>query len=175
VARARAGDSAAFAEILREHQAMVFSIAHHFIGNRATAEEIAQEVFLKLHRHLNRVESGAHLTFWLRQVTSRSCIDWFRRNRIEETSLDDAVGASEIAADAPPILTRDFLLEERIRQLVAELPSRARLVVTLRYQEDLDVSDIAAILDMPVNTVKSHLRRSVELLRNRLIDCGGSR
>jgi RNA polymerase sigma-70 factor (ECF subfamily) len=63
---------------------------------------------------------------------------------------------------------RDVLLERRLHRVVQELPEAARLVVTLKYQEGLDPADIAAVLDVPVNTVKSHLRRSIELLRARL-------
>ena len=66
----------------------------------------------------------------------------------------------------------DPLLGELLRTLVAELAPDARIVVTLRFQEDLDMSEIAAITDMPVNTVKSHLRRSMDALRRRLKDKG---
>jgi RNA polymerase sigma-70 factor (ECF subfamily) len=66
----------------------------------------------------------------------------------------------------------DPLLGELLRTLVAELAPDARIVVTLRFQEDLDMSEIAAITDMPVNTVKSHLRRSMSALRRKLQDKG---
>jgi RNA polymerase sigma-70 factor (ECF subfamily) len=67
---------------------------------------------------------------------------------------------------------RDPMLDALLRKLVAELPPHPRIVVTLRFQEDLDLADIAAIVDMPVNTVKSHLRRSLETLRRKLADRG---
>jgi RNA polymerase sigma-70 factor (ECF subfamily) len=66
----------------------------------------------------------------------------------------------------------DPLLGDLLRSLVSELTPDARMVVTLRFQEDLDVSEIAAVIDMPVNTVKSHLRRSMEALRHKLADRG---
>jgi RNA polymerase sigma-70 factor (ECF subfamily) len=164
--RARHGDREAFADIVREHQAMVFSIAYHFIGRREVAEELAQDVFLRLFQHVQGIESPSHLTFWLRRVTSRCCIDWFRqRTRRREVGVDPLPDAP---VDSNP---RDVLLERRLHRVVQELPETARLVVTLKYQEGLDPADIAAVLDVPVNTVKSHLRRSIELLRARL---GGS-
>jgi RNA polymerase sigma-70 factor (ECF subfamily) len=67
---------------------------------------------------------------------------------------------------------RDLFLEDRLPALVATLPARARLVVVLRFQEDLEPSEIAAALNMPINTVKSHLRRSLAVLRARLADAG---
>src|SRR6266567_4341290 len=73
--RAAGGDHDAFAELIRAHEEMVFSIALHFFHDRARAEEIAQEVFLQMYRRLGEIESPAHLTFWLRRVTANRCID----------------------------------------------------------------------------------------------------
>ena len=74
----------------------------------------------------------------------------------------------------PHVLPRfgDPLLDELLQSLVGELAPDARMVVTLRFQEDLDLSEIAAIVDMPLNTVKSHLRRSMDALRRKLADRG---
>jgi len=163
LARAQAGDSVAFAEIVRQHQAMVFSLAYHSVRDRSAAEELAQEVFFDLYRHLTRLDSPAHLIFWLRRVTGHRCIDRARREgrRLELASAD-------VPEPLVAPISRDLLLEERLQRLVAELPARAQMVVTLRYQEDLDPSEIGEILDMPVNTVKSHLRRSIAVLRMKL-------
>jgi RNA polymerase sigma-70 factor (ECF subfamily) len=211
LARARAGDDSAFAEMLRRHQAMVFSLALRIVGNRALAEELAQEVFLQLHRSLPTLESGAHVAHWLRRVVSNRAIDLARQMaRRPQASLSDlpefsagvglapghggstdrrrggsAAASLNLSAGggahagsgtgggsgsssgsgggdpADPFITR------RLRDLVASLPAAPRAVVTLRFQEDLDLSEIAATLNMPLNTVKSHLRRSLALLRGR--------
>lgn len=167
LAQARAGSESAFAALVREHQAMVFGVAYHFLQCRAQAEELAQDVFLALHQNLPRVESARHLVFWLRRVTSNRCIDWVRSpQRRRELPID---GVRE--PSATPRFD-DPLLGELLRTVVAELPPHPRMVVTLRFQEDLDLSEIAAIIDMPVNTVKSHLRRSMDALRRKLADRG---
>src|ERR1700692_83268 len=95
--KAAAGDHESLAELIREHQDMVFSIAWHFLHDRGRAEEIAQEVFLQLYRTLGDIESPAHLTFWLRRVTSNRCIDESRRGRWRIVTLDEA---SDVAHDA---------------------------------------------------------------------------
>src|SRR5918996_4787692 len=77
--RARGGDPAAFAPLVRRHESMVFSLALHALRNRAAAEDLAQDVFLELYRGLGRIESSAHLVAWLRRVTSHRCIDELRR------------------------------------------------------------------------------------------------
>lgn len=167
LARARAGSGSAFAALVREHQAMVFGLAYHFLQCRAEAEELAQEVFLALHQNLPRLESARHLVFWLRRVTSNRCIDLLRSSqRRRELPIEDV--------HEPGVTPRfqDPLLGELLRTAVAELPPQPRMIVTLRFQEDLELSEIAAIVDMPVNTVKSHLRRSMEALRRKLADRG---
>lgn len=162
LARAQSGDQAAFAELVHEHQSMVFSIARHFFRDRALAEDLAQEVFLHLYQHLAAIESPAHLKFWLRKVTGHRCIDYSRRHRLKTVSVDEAPEPVSMF-DWP-----DAMIQNTLRRMVATLPERARLVVTLRYQEDLDPSEIAEILEMPLNTVKSHLRRSLVILREKM-------
>src|SRR2546430_13690775 len=90
LARATEGDQAAFAEIVRQHQAMVFSLAYHFLHDWSPAEELAQEVFLHLYKSLAKIESPSHLLFWLRKVTSHRCIDWLRRRPRADLSLEEA-------------------------------------------------------------------------------------
>jgi RNA polymerase sigma-70 factor, ECF subfamily len=167
LARAAQGDQAAFADIVRGHQSMVYGLAVHFLRDRALAEEIAQEVFLELYRNLGSIRSPEHLTFWLRKVASNRCVDQVRRSALRpRVGLDDV---PEIAtASEPP---GDPMLSEALRKCVGTLPETPRMVIVLRYQEDLDPSEIAAVLDMPVNTVKSHLQRSLALLRAKLTRC----
>jgi len=165
--RASAGDGEAFAEIVRRHQAMVFSIAWHVLRDRTVAEDLAQEVFLLLYRNLQDIESDEHLVFWLRKVASHRCVDALRRRTILPVPLEEA---RETGVEDGP---RDLLLERRIRNVIATLPPQQRVALTLRYQEDLDPREIAGIMEQPLNTVKSHLRRALATLRSELGDREG--
>lgn len=168
LAKAAGGDHLAFARIVREHQGMVFSLAYHFLRDRALAEELSQEVFLHLHQNLSSIKSPAHLTFWLRKVTGHRCIDQSRRQKVRpQISLEDV--PEPVAA----ISTSDPMLSEKLKRMVDSLPEKARMVVVLRYTEDMEPSEIARALDMPLNTVKSHLRRSLAMLREKLSRCYG--
>ena len=152
-----------FAEIVREHQGMVFSLAYHFLHDRGLAEEAAQEVFLELHRNLGTIESRAHLVFWLRKVASRRSIDQIRRRSFwPKFRLDEVPEPVAKTDESDPMLSR------ALARLVASLPEKPRMVMILRYQEDLGPAEIAQILDMPVATVKSHLQRSLDILRDKL-------
>ena len=151
-----------FAELVRAHQATVFSIALHYLRDRAAAEELAQDVFLQLHQHRAEFRTAEHVAYWLRKVTAHRCIDATRRNR-----LRPRVGLEDAPEPATPASEADPLLSEKLRKLVASLPKKARLVMILRFQEDLDPADIAAALNMPIRTVKSHLQRSLAMLREK--------
>jgi RNA polymerase sigma-70 factor, ECF subfamily len=160
--RAQRGEQAAFAELVRMHQAMVFSLARHTLRNREIAEELAQEVFLHLYQNLAAMESPDHLKNWLRRVTTHRCIDYIRRNRMQTVDIAD------VLEPASPQRGTDMLLQKTLRRFVATLPATPRLIVTLRYQEDLDPTEIAQVLEMPLNTVKSHLRRSLAILKEKV-------
>lgn len=164
LARARRGDLAAFRELLRAHKARVFSIALRITGRRADAEELAQDVFLQLHGALAQLESGAHLRHWLLRTVTHRCIDRLR----QEQRRPRLVPMEALRAESEPPAPEhgpDPLAGARLRGLLLELAPDARAVLLLRYQEDLDQSDIAELLAMPLNTVKSHLRRSLDWLR----------
>ena len=168
IAGALAGDQSAFANLVRGNQAMVFSIAYHFLKDRSLAEELAQEVFLLLHQNLSSIKSPAHLIFWLRKVTSNRCIDVTRRLKARpQVYLEDVAEPSVEAESSDPMLSKS------LHRLVDALPENAKMVVILRYQEDLEPTEIADLLDMPLNTVKSHLRRSLATLREKLTRCLG--
>lgn len=139
------------------------------LADRYRAEDLAQEAFLQLHRKLALIESEAHLRFWLRKVTTNLAIDRLRQeHRHDAVPLDDDPGIPYEAAEADPLLQR------RLRGFVAQLAPAARAVVVLRYQEDMDPTEIAETLDMSLNTVKSHLRRSLETLRGKFLDSSGA-
>jgi RNA polymerase sigma-70 factor, ECF subfamily len=169
--QARAGDADAFAKLVRAHQASVFSIGLRMLDRRDAAEDLAQDVFLQLYRKLGDIESLEHLGFWLRRVASNLAIDWLRRVPYTRTQpLDEEMQVP--AAENP----QDPLMDRELSKMLSQLSPPARAVMLLRYQEDRDLAEIGASLDMPVNTVKSHIKRSLTSLRARmigakLIDC----
>lgn len=163
--RALAGEAAAFGMLVRTHQRSVYSLALRMLSDRHEAEDLAQEVFLGLYRNLSSVESPAHLTFWLRKVTLNRAIDRLRREPRQTVSPEDACSLLSDATEQ-----RDPLLQRRLRALLAQLPPAPRAVMLLRYQEDLNPNEIARTLNMSINTVKSHLKRSLTTLRERIGD-----
>lgn len=152
-----------FTRVVLENQSLVFSLALRFLRDRAAAEELAQDVFLQLYAQIRHIENPKHATWWLRRAICHRCIDEARKRRLRpRIALDAIPEPSEESRDSDPFLN------ERIRRLVSRLPENARMVMLLRYQEDLDPMEIAEILNMPISTVKSHLHRSLAVLRAKL-------
>jgi RNA polymerase sigma-70 factor (ECF subfamily) len=152
----------AFPEALEAHKAMVYSIAWHFLHDRAIAEELAQDVFLELHRNWSSMQSAQHIVFWLRKVTSRRSIDVMRKRKTRaETSLEETA--------EPTALERvhDSMLSSYLERMVASLPEKQRIVIVLRYQEGMEPEEIADTLEMNVSTVKSQITRGLDLLRTK--------
>lgn len=164
LAAACGGDRDAFAHLVREHQSMVYSVAYHFLRDPGRAEDLAQETFLHLFRNLDSIESPAHLTYWLRRVITHRCIDESRRRERKRGT----VALELVPEPAAESRRADPLLTGTLRRLVAALPEPQRAVVILRFQEDMEPTEIAQALDIPVNTVKSRLHRGIEFLRRKM-------
>jgi RNA polymerase sigma-70 factor (ECF subfamily) len=150
-----------FEQLVDEHQSMVFSLAWRMTGDRGLAEEIAQDVFMELDKHLGKIESPQHACFWLRRVTMSRSADALRRRRVRGVDLwvemDESHGMRVEERVSP--------LGVRLEQLLATLPEPQRAALVLRYQEDLTPEEIAVTLAAPLATVKSHLQRGLKLLR----------
>ena len=169
--QARAGDRDAFAALVWGEKKRALSIGSRMLSRRDAAEDLAQDVFLQLYRKLDSIESLEHLGFWLRRVASNLAIDWLRRLPYSATRpIDEGAEVAAQETEEDPLMSRELI------RLLGGLAPHPRAVMLLRYQEDRDVAEIAAMLDMPVNTVKSHIKRSLTALRGqmigaKLIDC----
>jgi RNA polymerase sigma-70 factor (ECF subfamily) len=160
-----------FRDLVELHQSRVYSIAFRILGDRGTAEEVAQDVFLALYCHLDRLQSQEHLLAWLRRVTVNRATDAYRRRAsradfaadefCEERTIlySNGIANSELSFES-------VLTSTPIEQMVATLSPSQRAVLLLRYQEDMLPTEIAVCLSMPLGTVKSHLQRALKLLRS---------
>ena len=147
---------------VHEHQSMVYSICYNFFRNAAIAEEVAQDVFLKLYENRDAVESGSHCVAWLRRTTVHRCIDTRRKSSVQhEVQLDELPEIPVSQSDSDP------LLWSKLGKLIASLPEKPRAVLVLRYGEDMDADEIGKMLNMPVRTVWSHIQRSLSIIREK--------
>jgi RNA polymerase sigma-70 factor (ECF subfamily) len=150
--------------LIETHQRMVFSVALRVTGDHATAEEVAQDVFLELHRSGERLASDDHVRYWLRRVATHRSIDALRRQSIRpEAGAEEWIEQQH--GDGAAVSTSG--LEARLEELLRTLPEPMRVAVVLRYQEEMLPDEIARMLGRSVASVKSHLHQGIKLLRRK--------
>ncbi len=174
VESARGGDQQAFRELVVLHQDRAYGLALRITRSPADAEEVAQDAFVRAWLALPRFRGESSFATWLHRIVARRAMDrWnaLSSRRGREVGVDEA--ALLPAADSPAAPAGHGSIEEAARarhleRLVLELPAAQRAAVTLYYYEGRSVEQAAAILDMPVNTVKTHLARARAALRQAL-------
>ena len=178
VRRAQAGDRAALSSLVQSQQTYVYSIAMSLMHNPADAADMTQEAFIRLMRSLGTYRAETKFTTWLYRLVTNICLDGLRRRGRTIDSLDepssgqggeDAQTTGERLADTDRWTQPEQELELResateVRAALVTLPAAQRLALTLHYFEDLRYEDIADVMGLPLNTVKSHIRRGKERL-----------
>ena len=152
-----------FASLLERRQSMVFSIAYHWLGSRALAEEISQDVFLDLYRRQPELASDAHEVNYLRRMTVHRLIDHSRKRSSAALVSLDAIEEPSMDARVP-----DAFAEARLRRLMVELEPLNRMILILRFQEEMTIPEIAAALEIPLGTAKSKLQRTLQAMREKM-------
>jgi RNA polymerase sigma-70 factor (ECF subfamily) len=166
--RVGTGDHTACRELVERHLGRIVAFAGRVLGDRALAEDIAQEVFLRLWAHAQRWRPcGARLTTWLHRIALNLCLDWLARRR--ETPLDDI----DEPVDPKPhatVLLQEQNLSHRVGKAVDELPDSQRIAITLCYYQGLRNSEAAQMLEISVEALESLLARGRRTLKARLRD-----
>jgi RNA polymerase sigma-70 factor (ECF subfamily) len=160
-------DVAILRAALERHGSVVFAIALRISGNRAAAEEIAQDVFLELWRSGKAFASPEHLGYWLRKVAVHRATDALRRGKTQPAYCAEA-WCEETEPDGPKNTSLPAPLSDRLGSMLLSLPDAMRVALALRYGEDeMTPEEIAEVLGQPTATVKSNLARGLHLLRRK--------
>jgi RNA polymerase sigma-70 factor (ECF subfamily) len=171
--RVRDGDTASFAALLAKHRASVVHFLFRMVQNQGVAEELAQEVFLRVYRSRASYEPAAKFTTWLFRIAMHLALNWIRdgkRERAQERLEDSGCPAARISDRAPSVEQRlvDEVKLEEVRRAIASLPDKQRAAVLMHKYEEMEYSQIAKVLGCSESAVKSLLFRAYETLRNRL-------
>lgn len=176
VERARAGDDAAFAELVSEHENTVLRTAWRLLGNAEDARDIAQEAFLRLHRNLGRLDPDRGIGAWLYRVTVNLALTALRRRKGRpESSLEDAERRAAGGGDRLEQERRGDAADARrlLAPVLECLSDKERAAVILRDLEGLDMKDVARALGCRQVTVRAYLSRGRLKLRNAVQGTGG--
>jgi RNA polymerase sigma-70 factor, ECF subfamily len=167
------GDQLAWEQIVRQHWRKVFNVAYKFVGSHEQAEDLTQDIFLKIFRSLDTFDRRANFQTWLISVSRNLCIDHYRSVRKERQTIDRDVPAEDLSpasATASPLAeleNRD--LAAMLRQALAALPLSLRSAVLLRDIQELSYLEIAERLHLPEGTVKSRINRGRKELARQIL------
>jgi RNA polymerase sigma-70 factor (ECF subfamily) len=170
IERCLEGDQAAWEQVVRQHWRKVFNVAYKFVGKHDEAEDLTQEIFLKIFRSLHTFDRRANFQTWLISVSRNLCIDHYRSVRKERETIDrdvDAGDLSPVSRELGPYASLEH--DDRralLRRALDELPPALRSAVLLRDIRELSYQEIAEQLGLPEGTVKSRINRGrLELAR----------
>ncbi len=173
VHRASAGDTEAFSELVNRYQNRVFHLAFSFTRDRAAADDLAQEIFLKAYLALPGFRWKAEFSTWLYRLAVNHIKDYLRKMRrkaLREAPLEEAQG--HILLDDKDDKQEEEAVMEKRKQLLAKvmatMPEKYRIVLTLRDVEGLAYEEIASLLGTSLGTVDSRLHRARKLLREKM-------
>ena len=173
--RVKEGDGASFAILLEKHRLPVIHFLYRMVQNQAVAEELAQEVFLRVYRSRESYEPTAKFTTWLFRIATHLALNSLRdgKNRRLEERLDDDSSETPVrqVSDQRPTVEQNMVYQARldeVRRAVAMLPEKQRAAVLMHKYEEMEYSQIAKVLNCSESAIKSLLFRAYETLRARL-------
>src|SRR5437763_7733060 len=162
VERCRRGDEGAFQELVDRYKDLVFALIARTVQERSRAEDLAQDVFLRVHRGLPYFRGEARLSTWIYRIVANVCAQ--EPGRPPPLSLDDE-RAVPVVPSASDRQFGDFELRDRLEKAIARLPANYRLLIAAHYLDGVRYEDLAAALDLPIGTVKTQLYRAKHQLR----------
>jgi RNA polymerase sigma-70 factor (ECF subfamily) len=175
VARCQAGSDDAFAELVGRYRTRVFGLILRTVGDRSRAEDLAQDVFLRVHRGLPYFRGQARLSTWIYRIVVNLCLQEKQRPVRIEVPADEA-GDDEHAPRQLATTDRAFAgieLRDQLSKALAQLPPNYRLLIAAHYLEGVQYEDLAEALDLPLGTIKTQLHRARQQLR-KLLETQGS-
>jgi len=172
--RALAGDDRAFEQLVRRYERGLYNLAFRMVRDSELARDLAQDVFIRVHRSLARYDPVYPFSSWIYRVATNLCIDHIRRRKVDTVSLDAPIAGARDetltrdVADETQDPERDVEASQRaalLAEALDKLPETHRMVLLLRHQRDLSYEEIARILEAPLGTVKARIHRAREAFR----------
>ncbi|OEG00230.1 RNA polymerase sigma factor SigW [Vulcanibacillus modesticaldus] len=176
IRKAKAGDMQAFAELVYQYKDKIFNLAYRMLGNTQEAEDVSQETFLRVYSNIDRYDEKYKFSTWIYKIATNLSIDRIRKRRTtyslddywnEEEGLDwytrlpnQSIGPEE------SIISNEEI--NQVHKAILNLPEKYRVIMTLRYVEDLSIKEISEIVNLPISTVKTRLLRGREYIRKEI-------
>jgi RNA polymerase sigma-70 factor, ECF subfamily len=170
IENAQAGDSKSFQKLVKKHQRFVYSVAFRFTGNGTEAEDITQEVFIKLWKNLTKYKQGIKLTTWLYQIITNHCLDYLkstsRKHQMKHVEIK--LGKQVVDESNHEQQTEDREMLQIVTTLAKQLTPKQQTVFVLRDLEGLSMEEVCKLLDMSSEKMKSNLYYARQKIREGL-------
>ncbi len=162
VTRIQNGDIPAYEILVRRYQNKLLRFARRIVNNTEDAEEVVQDTFINLYKTVERIDTAKKFTSYLYTVAKNSAISYVRKRHMHVSVQD----IPEIPDESltPEEFTEKAVIKESIKTSLHKLPVKYRTVISLYYFRDLSYEEIAGKLDIPINTVRTHIKRAKEML-----------
>jgi RNA polymerase sigma-70 factor (ECF subfamily) len=168
IERCRTGDDAAFGELVERYKNLVYGLVYRMVADRSQVDDLAQDVFLRVHRGLPYFRGDARLSTWIYRIVQNVCLQ-VRTRRPRDLSLDQEDASGRRPDPAVPDGTyADLELRDRLGKAIAQLPEPQRFLIAAHYLEGVQYEALAESLSIPLGTVKTHLYRAKKRLRELL-------
>jgi RNA polymerase sigma-70 factor (ECF subfamily) len=169
IERCRTGDDAAFGELVERYKNLVYGLVYRLVADRSQADDLAQEVFLKVHRGLPYFRGEARLSTWIYRIVQNVCLQArTRRPRLVSLEPSDADDRPRREIGVQDGSFADLELRDRLEKAIAQLPDQYRILIAAHYLDGVQYEALAESLDLPLGTVKTHLYRAKRRLRELL-------
>ncbi|MCC7119053.1 MAG: sigma-70 family RNA polymerase sigma factor [Anaerolineales bacterium] len=165
ILRARRGEVEPYGELVARHQTSVFNVCYRILHNRADAEDLAQETFIRALDRLHTFDLEREFSPWVRRVAANLCLNYLEAQK-PSAELDEDRDEDKTQSPAEQVEVKER--SAQIRMALASLPPQYRIVVELRHYQELSYDEIAVEMNIPLSDVKSHLFRARKLLAEKL-------
>ena len=161
------GKAEAFRELVTRYKKAIFSLCFRMVQNNEEAEDLSQEVFIKVYQNLNKYDEAFKFSTWILKIATNTSIDYLRKKRVDTIPLEDGIESKQDMASAESIyFHQDNKLV--IERMIQELPEEYRLLIILYHQQGLSYKEISDNVNIPMSKVKNRLHRARNILKDQL-------
>jgi RNA polymerase sigma-70 factor (ECF subfamily) len=164
-----AGDLRHFDMLIKQYEKLVFHIAYRLTNNQADSEDICQDVFIKVHKHLSQFNFKSRLSTWISRIAYFTTINYLKRYRNTNTAIHTDDIGDQLTVETNPetdLVRKD--VSEYLKYLIDRMPIQYRIIITLFHLEEFSYKEIEEITGLPEGTVKTNLFRARKLLKDKL-------
>ena len=165
------GEKDSFSELAARYKNLIYSVVLRMVSDKEEANDLAQEVFIKIYRNLEKYSDEYKFSTWTIRIATNHVIDWRRKKKQDTVNIEDVAGGLQADAGASP--EDDYIAKEQsrmLRDLVASLPDIYRVPIVLYHEQGLSYQEISEITDEPLSKVKNRIFRGRKMLKESLLD-----